>query len=261
MNKVVSIIKKIIKMKKLISLFAFFLSITTAIFAQNYSSSSGWGGEKVRGEGESIDENRTVGNFTGVSTGTSADVIVTQGSTFKVRITGQKNIIALFETRVENNILKIYVKKGYNLNYNVPVRVYVEAPNFEILSTSGSGDFKSTNALSGKKLSISTSGSGDFDLKGANFSDVSILSSGSGDVNLGGKVQKLNIRTSGSGDINAQDLKSTDAECLTSGSGNISCAAEGALNVMASGSGNVTYIGKPASLKTRKTGSGNIKSR
>ncbi len=248
-------------MKKPLSLIAFFLCIATSIFAQNYSSSSGWGGERVRGEGESVEDNRNIQNFTGVQTGTSADVIVTQGSSFKVRITGQKNIIDLFETRVEGTILKISVKKGYNLNYNVPVRVYVEAPKFESLSSSGSGDFTVTNTLSGTKLSISTSGSGDFDLKGATFSDVSIASSGSGNVKVAGNVQNLNIRTSGSGNIKAEDLKAKDAECLTSGSGNISCSADGFLNVMSSGSGNVSYYGKPASLKTRKTGSGNISSR
>ena len=69
----------------------------------------------------------------------------------------------------------------------------------------------------------------------------------------------MDLRISGSGDVKAANLKTQKAICNVSGSGNISCNVKETLEAYVSGSGDIRYSGSPASVKTRVTGSGDIK--
>ena len=225
----------------------------------NYNHNEGWGGKKVSGEGALVKESRDVKDFTGVNSYISADVYIKQGASFKVTIEGQRNILDLLKTEVKNGNLKITFEKGYSLNYREPLKVYVEAPHFESLGMSGSGKVVAENKLSGDNLAIDISGSGDFDLSDIQFKSVDFGVTGSGDVKIGGTAESIKLEISGSGNIKANNLKTQKALCTVSGSGDITCHVKQALEAYVSGSGDIKYSGSPASVKTRVTGSGDIK--
>ena len=224
---------------------------------------SNWnGGEKVRGEGPTVTENRNIKNFTGFKSGISADITLKQTSgSYKVTVSGQKNILSLLKTEVVDGNLKITFEKGYSMNYNEPLKITLEAPSFNYLGMSGSGDVKAEGTLSGEKLTVNISGSGDFDLNNIKYGDISVGISGSGDVDLAGSVESIDLSISGSGDLNAENLKAQKALCSVSGSGNISLNVTKELDATISGSGDIRYSGKPASVRTRVSGSGDIKAR
>jgi hypothetical protein len=212
-------------------------------FAQNNNYNHGWGGERVKGSGPVVKETRDAKNFTGFKSGISADIFLKQSSGFKVTIEGQKNILDLLTTEVKDGgMLSLGFKKGYNIQYNDPLKVYIEAPSFTYLGMSGSGNVINENALTGKMLEIKISGSGDFDLSKLQYEDMS-------------------IGVSGSGDIKAENLKAKKVKCSISGSGDINCNAAEVLEASVSGSGDIKYSGKPASVKSRVSGSGDIESR
>jgi Putative auto-transporter adhesin, head GIN domain len=246
-------------MKKLLLVLISFLALSNLATAQNdHWNSSGWGGKKVKGEGAIVTETRNVTGFKGFESAVSADVFIKQSSTFKVTIVGQKNILDLMKTELKGDMLKITFEKGYNVSYKDQLKVYIEAPSFEKLSMSGSGNVKAENALSGSKMDIGISGSGDFMLDNIKFSNVEFHISGSGNINVSGETEKVDFHVSGSGDIKASDLKAQTVECHVSGSGNINCNASKSLNALVSGSGDIRYKGKPESIKTKVSGSGDI---
>ena len=257
-------------MKKGIFLLLAFLCITTLATAQKDKTKSkekdedqsgwdsGWGGKRVKGMGAVVKESRNISGFTGVESAISADIVLKQGSSFKVTVEGQKNILDLLKTELKGNSLKISFEKGYSINYKDNLKIYVEAPYFESLGMSGSGNVRVDGVLSGTKLDINISGSGNFDLDNIKYADLDLGISGSGDVKLSGSTERVVMHISGSGEVKAGDLKSQSVRCQVSGSGNITCNAQKSLDAIVSGSGDIRYSGKPASIKTKVTGSGDI---
>jgi Putative auto-transporter adhesin, head GIN domain len=231
------------------------------------STTASWndwsGGERVRGTGPVVTESREVGDFRGMSSGISADIVLRQGSKHAVKIEGQKNILDLMTTEVKDGILKISFKKGYSIGWNneKPLKIYLEAPSFEVLGMSGSGNVVAENDLSGKSLDIRISGSGDFNLKNVRYDALNVGVSGSGDIKLGGSAESIDVGISGSGDLNAANLKTKRAKCRISGSGDITVNATNELDASISGSGDINYYGKPATVKTKVSGSGDIEAK
>ena len=238
-----------------------FCSVVSAQDDKNDSNwySSGWSGKSVKGTGPVVKEDRNISGFTGVSSGISADIVLKQGSNFKVTIEGQKNILDLLKTELKDQTLKIGFEKGYRVNYQEKLKIYVEAPSFEYLGMSGSGDVRAANTLTGSKLNIGVSGSGDFNLD-VKYTNLSLGISGSGDISLSGTSDNVDLRISGSGDVKASNLVAQSIKCSVSGSGNINCNAQKALEAYVSGSGDIRYKGSPGSVKTKVSGSGDISS-
>lgn len=227
-----------------------------------WNSWNDWnGGTKVRGEGARVTENRDVRDFTGVEAGISADIELRQSATFKVTLEGQKNILALVKTDLKNGNLKISFEKGYSVSYKSPLRVVIEAPSFAYLGMSGSGDVRATTPLSGTKLEVKISGSGDFDFNEVKYDELAVGISGSGDFQISGAAAKVDLSISGSGDLHADDLKAQTARCRISGSGDITLNVAKELDASISGSGDIRYSGKPASVKSRVSGSGDIEAK
>lgn len=259
--------------KRFLLAFLFALTGILSIVAQNdknkknnsdddsYSKNSwNWGGKRVKGTSPVVTETRNISDFTGVESSISADIILKQSPTFKVKVEGQKNILDLLKTELKGNSLKIFFEKGYSMNYDSNLKIYVEAPDFERLGMSGSGNVRADGSLSGDKLSISISGSGDFDFNKIQYDNLDLGISGSGDVSMGGSAGSVSMRISGSGDIKAADLRAQSVQCQVSGSGDITCNAQKSLDAMVSGSGDIRYKGKPESVKTKVSGSGDIES-
>jgi hypothetical protein len=225
----------------------------------NWWHNSGWGGERVYGEGPTVKETRAIKDFTGFESGISADIYLKQSKEHRVTLEGQKNILALVKIEKKpDGTIRIGFEKGYSINYKEPLKINIESPIYEVMGMSGSGNVVANGGISGKSLDIYISGSGDFDLTNLNYTEMDISVSGSGDMDLSGSAENINFSVSGSGDIKAQDLKAKSVRCRVSGSGDINCNASDSLDASISGSGDIRYRGKPASLKSRVSGSGDV---
>jgi hypothetical protein len=261
-------------MKKLIfSLLAISVLIT---------SCDGWGlfgGGGITGKGAVERTTRDVKDFKSIDLANSANVFVKQGSTFKVEVETHKNIADVFETIVENGVLRLQNKSGvWNLHYD-KLNVYIEMPTVEGITVSGSGDIKVETALSSdainllisgsgnisaeqglttKSVNVLLSGSGDINAKGVSTSEVAAKITGSGGLDLAGTSDKTDYLVSGSGDIEAKNLKSKSVSALISGSGSISCHTDESLDAEVTGSGNINYSGNATAIKSHSSGSGDI---
>jgi hypothetical protein len=233
--------------------------ICLIVFAQmvvfNSLSAQSWAKGSISGEGEVVKQEITLSAFDGVSLGFSGDVIIAQGSTQKVVVEGQQNIIDNIRRDVEGGTWKINFIKNVNNAKNVTV--YITVPKLDFVGLSGSGSIHSSGRFTGlNQMDVSLSGSGEIKMDyDANATDLHI--SGSGDIELRGSSNSLEISISGSGDVSAEDLVTSKCDVHISGSGDASVHVNGDLESQISGSGDVHYRGD-ASVTARISGSGTV---
>lgn len=238
-------------MKKLIQLVvcgAFLVS-----FAGNAQSN------KISGNGKEITDTRTTGEYDAIKIAGSFDVDLIAGKEGKITLKGEENILEVIVVEVEDNTLKIYVKKNTNIRSSFGKKVQVTVPFEKIsqLTLAGSGDIQSKNIIKNDKFSAILSGSGKFNLE-VDSNALELNLSGSGNVHLKGVADNFTTKLSGSGDIDAGNLKSKNVNVNVSGSGNTKVNCNESLTARVSGSGDIKYSGNPEKRDVKVSGSGNI---
>jgi hypothetical protein len=185
----------------------------------------------------------------------SADVHLSHGPNFNVRVEAQENILKIIKTEEENGILKI--DNSQNTMKNKRVKVYVTAPTYNSIMISGSGDVFVTDAIVAHTLNCYVEGSGNLTAKVA-LQHLNVNIKGSGQITMEGSVPKADFIVKGSGDFLRRRLQAEIATVDLSGSGDIEIAVNKEINGKISGSGDLTYEGNPQVSMTVK-GSGKIK--
>ena len=214
--------------------------------------------ESISGNGNVRDEIRNVSNFRGVKTSGSIDVEIKSGDQYQVKVQDDENLLPYIITTVDDGVLNIRYKDGYSIMNNHS-KVFVTAPNFEKVVSSGSADITSEGViLNSNQMEVSTSGSGDIKME-VDVPSVKAISSGSGDISLSGHTKDFECRISGSGDAKCGNLKSENAVVRVSGSSDVHVFASVSLKVNVTGSGDVYYGGNPSSPEIQITGSGTVK--
>lgn len=237
-----------------------------------------FGGNGVKGSGDTVTEDRDVRKFTWIETSGAFDVFVKAGEKQEVLLTFDDNLIDLIETRVEGKTLKIYSDESYRSKHTC--RVEITVPKLEGVTTRGSGDI-TVSDFDSEAFECHTKGSGDITVKNLNSDvlrcningsgDITVRDldgdflecriSGSGDFSAEGKVEELEINVYGSGDVDTRDLTAKEATVTIKGSGDARVYAEESFDGAVYGSGDISYYGDPKHTEKHVAGSGSIKRR
>ena len=203
-------------------------------------------------------EDRSLGNFSAISSYGPYNVYLTQDSGFKVSVEADDNLLPFIDTYVEGGELKIRTKEGYNLRESREISIHVSAPSFSALKSVGSGNIISQNKINNSTpVSIEATGSGDIKAN-LNAPEVKAEVLGSGNISLEGETKTFNGNITGSGNIKAFDLKSENSDIEILGSGNADVYASVKLSVEVNGSGDVNYKGN-GQVASNIHGSGSVK--
>ena len=214
--------------------------------------------KKINGNGVLTTETLNYSNFDKVKTHGFFDIYLETAGDFKVEIEGEENIIPYIETYVEDRTLHIRTTKNVSLNPHRDVKIYISAPDFRLVSNSGSGDINSSRQIQASdEIKFQINGSGDIDVAVDAPKVVSDVN-GSGDVELHGNCRFFEGSVKGSGDIKAGDLKAEEVKISIAGSGNAEVFASIEMDITVRGSGNVEYRGDPK-ISQSVMGSGVIK--
>ncbi|MFT5645596.1 MAG: hypothetical protein ACI976_000269 [Aureispira sp.] len=222
----------------------------------------------IQGEGTVTTEILPINSFNKINLAFASSVILYQGATQEVFVTGHPNIIALLKRDVVNGLFVLELEDGCYNNYQLSV--HITTPNIEQLLLSGSGDMVVNSFANQNNLVIDLAGSGDMiisnfegaenmkiDLAGSGdltingFEGTEILDinlAGSGDIIANSNVTNLatfTLNLGGSGNYNGFPLSAEDCVVSLSGSGNANLTASNTLGVTIGGSGNVSYKGTP----------------
>ncbi|MCK0162019.1 head GIN domain-containing protein [Allomuricauda sp. F6463D] len=238
-------------MKKIIT-----LTLTLGMIA---CTSAQWG-NRVKGNGDYVTIERSVGDYEGVALSGWFDLELVSGNEGEITLEGESNLLEHITTEVKNGKLVIKTEKGKNLrpsSWNKGIRIIVPVESIAFVSLSGSGDVVGKTMIRSDSFNASMSGSGDVTLL-VEADDLEASLSGSGDINLSGRATDFTVRVSGSGDIKAYDLEADFVKATVSGSADIKVTANESIDARVSGSGDIHYRGNPKKISSKASGSGDI---
>jgi hypothetical protein len=219
-----------------------------------------WGWNGVRGNGNMQKETRKIDGFKSVSSRGSVDLRIRQGASFSVEVEAESNILPLIETKVVGTELRVGITPGSSVSTTKNMVAYITMPNIEGISVSGSGDVYGESTFKADKLNLSVTGSGDMNLT-LQVKDLNSRISGSGNFTLRGTAESHSIDIMGSGDMRALDLVTDKVNARVMGSGNADLNATKEITARVSGSGDITYKGKPSMVDVDARGSGSVRRR
>lgn len=233
------------------------------------------------GSGVVREEERQVGEFTGVELAGMGDVLYEAGPAYTVLVSAEDNFLDLgfVKTQVQGDILycSIELPRNASITPTQPIRFFVTAPTLTAASVTGSGDFQS-DRVEGERLHVEITGSGDLQLDTVATDALEVHISGSGNVNLpavtceqvigaiagsgdltmAGTATRQDYRITGAGDIDAAGLSGASGLVTIAGSGDARVNVTETLDVKIAGSGEVRYSASPR-VTTDITGSGEVR--
>lgn len=222
-----------------------------SVFVLNYNY-----GQSVKGNGDVVIKERTVGPFTSIETSHGWDLKLTQGSAYKMTIETDENLVDYVKTEVSGNTLKIYSdvniikssKRTIHLTFkelgsieasggsDIQAEDKIQTKDFEIKCSGGSdlslrqiacnnfkGNFSggsdaSIGLSSVGKVEIDARGGSDIRLKNISGTNLSLELYGGSDAALNGRVEALTLKGSGGSDVSALNLEVAEAKIDLSGS-------------------------------------------
>jgi hypothetical protein len=206
-------------------------------------------------------ETRDVSGFTSINMGSLGKVILSQGNSESLTISGSDNLVPLIKTTVSNGTLTIQTDENINVtsftNDNM-LTFTIGVKDLSSLTVSGLADVR-METLSTPKMDLTMSGAGKVQLNQLTADILNVNVSGLGSVDIAGEVGQATINLPGAGTVNAPDLKIKTANVTIPGLGNATLWVTDQLTGTISGAGTISYYGNPQT-NINKTGLGSYKS-
>ena len=155
---------------------------------------------QIRGNGNVVQNQRDVSEFSGIVIKSGIDLFVSQGDKSSLEIKADENLQQYIISEVKDKILYVYVEKGKNIWNSKAMDAYVTVKDVNSIKVSGGGDVESQSTIKSDAIKIGISGGGDleFNLEAQKaYCNVS----GGGDVELSGNVKNFKAEISGGGDL------------------------------------------------------------
>lgn len=201
-------------------------------------------------------QDRTVGDFTGIKAGGIFTITVTPGATNSVKVDADEKVLSQIKTEVKDNVLNITTEG--KVNSEKPLSVQVTIKDLKSLDISGAAKLTGTSEFTGDAIMVGTSGAGQVELA-LKYNQVKIDESGAGALKLSGAAEKLDADISGAANLKAYELEVKSVNVRASGAANVKINAKESISADASGAASVKYKGQPTARSINKSGSGSIK--
>ena len=226
--------------------FTFFACAIGLIFGQN-----------IRGNGNIERDYRSVSGFEGISASGIFDVTFRQSSNYRVEIITDENIMPLVETRVENGVLKLRLKKG--TRKITKLEANISGPYLTSLNLSGAAEFESSSDIETGELKINMSGAAEASIEYLLANNVSLTLSGSSELSIeDGKIDEAKANLSGASEYTASGNKTDSFSVVASGASEARVWVTDDLTVNASGASDVYCKGTPSHKSIKSSGSSDV---
>lgn len=220
-------------MRKFLALF-FVSIITVTSYAQN---------RKVKGNGVVQEKNRKVQKYSKLVV--EGEVIVEiLNNPFKntIRTSGDGNLHQLIQISVENEVLTLKRKPGFEIvSQTEPLKVTLATKDLTEITLNGDkGMITNMGAIEIPELKLTNSGNGKMELR-VKVENLVLNTQNDGAITLEGNANTVKIKSESSGDINARELSAFFTEVDSSGSGNIYTNTVNGIDGSLNGRGNLYY--------------------
>jgi hypothetical protein len=212
----------------------------------------------VTGNKKVISRERSAGEFTGVSTSTAIDVVLSQGEKNAITVEADENLHEYILTEVRNGTLYIFTE--VNIKDAEMRRVHVTMKDITSVSSTSAGDVIGITPIKTGDLKISASSAGDIKLE-VYAKNIDLNGSSAGDITLSGEADFLEASLSSAGDLNAFNLQVREADVSASSSGDADVFVTQKLRARSSSAGDINYKGNPENIDAHSSSAGSINRR
>jgi len=214
-------------------------------------------GERVKGSGHVITENRSISGFNNIDVSGAIDVYVRQDSSTSVKVEADDNILEYIEIHTDGSTLEIYTENNIRLRPSNKIKVYVSNPNYKEIQVSGASSVRCENEItSADVLEVGLSGASEGRLE-LNAPKISVHLTGASNASVKGKTKDFEGSASGASEIRGFDLLSENANVNASGASHIEIFASVKIDGEASGASSVNYKGN-AQSNVGKSGASSV---
>jgi len=214
-------------------------------------------GERVKGSGHVITENRSISGFNNIDVSGAIDVYVRQDSSTSVKVEADDNILEYIEIHTDGSTLEIYTENNIRLRPSNKIKVYVSNPNYKEIQVSGASSVRCENEItSADVLEVGLSGASEGRLE-LNAPKISVHLTGASNASVKGKTKDFEGSASGASEIRGFDLLSENANVNASGASHIEIFASVKIDGDASGASSVNYKGN-AQSNVGKSGASSV---
>ena len=213
-------------------------------------------GERVKGSGHVITENRSTSEFNSIDVSGAIDVYVRQDSATSVKVEADDNILEYIEVHTEGSRLEIYTQNNIRLRPSNKIKVYISSPEYKEIQVSGASSVRCENEITSDVLDVNLSGASEGRLE-LNAPKISVNVTGASNANIKGKTKDFEGRASGASEIRGFDLLSENADVDASGASNIEIYASVRIDGQSSGASSVNYKGN-AQSSVEKSGASSV---
>lgn len=225
------------------------------VFLSLILSSCWFIGPSVRGNGNVTEEVRQVAQFDEVHVSRGMNVYITQGSPAKIVVVADNNLHEVIETRVEGNVLKVFVNE--NIRWAKEKKVMVTVEKLTGVSTSSGSNVWSQNQIMSENLGLKASSGANLTME-VNAKYLKADCSSGANIKLTGLAKDAEMEASSGANLVGGDLKADNCKMKASSGANVSATVNQSLDARASSGGNVVYYGEPNSTNVRFSSGGHI---
>jgi hypothetical protein len=209
--------------------------------------------------GPEITQVRKLGEFRVAEVSSNIDVLIRQGSEYRVEITAGQNLMKNILTTVKGNTLTIDDVNTCNFvrGYKKIIRVSITLPYLEKILNEGVGTVTCENFAQDTLVARAES-SGDIRISGV-FNEVRTSSHGNGDIYLEGSSNSFYVYAYGTNYLHAEGLtvrNSIFVETLSIGNCYVNCEGLNSFAYNIWSEGNVYYTGNPVHTADYSDGTG-----
>lgn len=179
-------------------------------------------------------------------------LILTQDSTYNVKIHADSNVVPLIRSRVSGSELELKLENGKYCGTDSVV-IYAGIGELKELETSGMVRVFGEGPIYAKDLKLDLQGSADVKLN-INASKLTSKISGIGKLSLSGQTGEHDLKISGTGKVDAFDFVAGIYDINIDGTGKANINVLNDLKVKTSGASEIYYKGNPKNVNEKKSG-------
>jgi hypothetical protein len=200
--------------------------------------------QSLTASGHQITQNRQVSGVKSVNLATNVDLVIRQGSTESLSVTGDEAILPALLTNVSLGQMTIRYDPRYNIQDNLRPKIVLTVKDLNELRLSSSGNV-TVGPLTTGRFSIILSSSCNVKIQGIHADRITARITSSGDIVIQGDTNSLDLDVSSSVNFQAGDLKVQNADITMSSSADVTLWVVNDLRANISSSGNIAYYGSP----------------
>lgn len=207
----------------------------------------------VEGEGEVVNQKRTLDNFSKISIELNAEVILVKGES-GITIEAQPNIQSLIQAEVKRNKLRLSASSC--VASDTPIKITITSPIYTNIELDGQVSLSSISLITAKKLYLSANHSSTLKLN-VFVNDLDVTIKDNAMLMITGNCQNAEVEMKGALMFDGFGFNASSMDIELYGSGKATVSVLNKLSAKVEGSGEIIYSGDPQ-VVTKIEGSGRV---